>query len=137
MNKLVRVKTRLPMKITNIPTEPFERIQIDIVKPLPITEKGNRYIPNIQDNFSKYCEAIALKEIDSVTVARAFAEEFITRFGCLRIIHTDQGSNFTSKIFRTICRIFRIDKLESSAIHPHPQSTNQNWDSWLRFVIFS
>ena len=76
MNKLVRVKTRLPMKITDTPTEPFERIQEDIVGPLPITEKGNRYILTIQDNFSKYCEAIALSEIDSVTVARAFGEEF-------------------------------------------------------------
>ena len=67
MNKLVRVKTRLPMKITDTPTEPFERIQIDIVGPLPITNK-NRYILTIQDNFSKYCEAIALKEIDSVKI---------------------------------------------------------------------
>lgn len=154
INKLVRVKTRLPMKITDTPTEPFERIQIDIVGPLPVTERKNRYILTIQDNFSKYCEAIALKEIDSVTIAHAFAEEFITRFGCPRIIHTDQGSNFTSKIFRTICKIFRIEKLESSAIYPQSLGslershhslveylkefgTDQNWDSWLRFAIFS
>ena len=60
MNKLVCVKTRLPMKITDTLTEPFERIQIDIVGPLPITKK-NQYILTIQDNFSKYFKAIALK----------------------------------------------------------------------------
>ena len=152
--KLVRVKTRLPMQMTDRPAEPFERVQIDIVGPLPITERKNRYILTIQDNFSKYSEAIPLKEIDSVAVAHALAEQFITRFGCPRIIHTDQGSNFASKIFRTICRIFRIEKLQSSAIHPQSLGSlershhslveyfkqfgsEQNWDLWLRFAIFS
>ena len=152
--KLVRVKTRLPMRITDTPTQLFERVQMDIVGPLPITERKNRYILTIQDNFSKYSEAIALKEIDSVTIAHALAEQFITRFGCRQEIHTDQGSNFMSKIFRTICRIFQIKKLQSSAFHPQSLGSlershhslveylkqfgsEQNWDLWLRFAMFS
>ena len=47
-NKLVRRKTRHRMLITDTPKEPFEKIQIDLVGPLPITSKGNIHILTIQ-----------------------------------------------------------------------------------------
>ena len=36
--KLVRVKTRQPMMITNTPSRVFAKIQMDIVGPLPKTD---------------------------------------------------------------------------------------------------
>lgn len=153
-NKLVRVKTRQPMKITDTPTQPFEKVQIDIVGPLPETPSGNKYILTIQDNFSKYSDAIPLLTIDSVSVAYALAEEFISRYGCPRAIHTDQGSNFISNIMKTFCKIFKIEKITSTAFHPQSLgslershhslveylktfSDKKSWDQWLRYAVFS
>src|SRR5947207_2786276 len=42
--------------------EPFHMIGIDFVGPLPITEKGNRYIIVAMDYFMKWPEAKAVKE---------------------------------------------------------------------------
>ena len=154
VNKLVRIKTRLPMKITDSPSEAFEKIQIDIVGPLPLTEQGNKYILTIQDNLTKYSDAIPLKNIESTTIAMALAEQFISRFGCPKIIHTDQGSNFTSQIMETFCKIFKIKQLKSTAFHPQSLGSLErshhvliqylknycektNWDRWIRFAIFS
>ena len=89
INKLVRIKTRLPMRITDSSSEAFEKIQIDIVGLLPLTEQGNKYILTIQDNLTKYSDAISLKNIEFTTIAMALAEQFISRFGCPKIIHTD------------------------------------------------
>ena len=89
------------MKITDTPRKAFDKIQIYIVGPLPITEQGNRYILTVLDCLTKYSDAIALKTINSVSVACALAENVICRFGCPRIIHTDQGSNFLSQIMRS------------------------------------
>lgn len=153
-SKLDRVKTRLPMRITDTPTEAFEKIEIDMVGPLPETERGNKYILTIQDNLTKYSDAIPLMNTESTTIAMAIAEHFIARFGCPYSIHTDQGSNFISEVMTTFCRIFKIKQIKSTAFHPQSLGSLErshhvliqylkmycketNWDSWLRFALFS
>ena len=153
-NKLVRIKTKLPMRITDTPSEAFEKIEIDIVGPLPETEHNNKYILTIQDNLTKYSDAIPLKNTQSTTIALAFAEHFISRFGCPQIIHTDQGSDFTSQVMSTFCKIFKIKQIKSTAFHPQSLGSlershhvliqylknycqKNNWDRWLRFALFS
>ena len=140
------------MRITDTPTQPFEKIQIDIVGPLPKTDSANKYILTIQDNFSEYSDAIPLPSVNSIAVAYTLAEEFFSRFGCARVIHSDQGSNFTSNIMKTFCRIFQIDRITSTACHPQTLSslershitlieysknfaTKENWDEWLKYAI--
>ena len=152
--KAVRIKTKLPMRITDTPSESFEKIEIDIVGPLPETENGNKYILTIQDNLTKYSDGIPLRNTESKTIALAFAENFITRFGCPKIIHTDQGSNFISQLMLTFCKIFKIKHIRSTAFHPQSLGSlershyeliqylkiyckKSNWDKWLRFALFS
>ena len=142
------------MKITDTPRKAFDKIQIDIVGPLPITENGNRYILTVQDCLIKYSDVIPLKTIDSVTTAVALAENVICRFGCPRIIHTDQGSNFLSQIMKNFCRIFNIKQIKSTAFNPQSLGalershhvfveylkhycSHYNWDQWLKFAMFS
>lgn len=48
---------------------PMERIAIDIMGPLPETEKGNRYILVIADYFTKWTEAVPLCDQEAATVA--------------------------------------------------------------------
>ena len=56
--KLTRRKEKEPMKITDTPRKVFEKIQIDIVGPLPIKELGNKYILTVQDCLTKYSDAM-------------------------------------------------------------------------------
>ena len=89
-----------------MPSVAFEIIEMDIVGPLTVTNNGNKYLLTIQCNLTKYSDAIPLSDINSETVAVAFAREFICRFGCPQIIKTDQGSNFQSKLFKNFVKIF-------------------------------
>ena len=52
------------------------------------TKKGNRYLLTLQDNLTKYSDAIPLATMDSIAVALALAEQFVSRFGCPRVIQT-------------------------------------------------
>ena len=108
LNKTVRVKTKLPMQIIDIPSEAFEKIEIDIVGPLPETELGNKYILTIQDSLTKFSDAIPLRSTESAAIASALAEQCLTLFGCPEFIHTHQGSNFTSRVMDNLCKIFKI-----------------------------
>ena len=73
---------------------PGEIVYIDLVGPLPRSDKGNRYITTIQYGFSRYATAIPIPNKEAITLANAVLEGFITKFGCTIRIHTDQGTEF-------------------------------------------
>ena len=97
---------------------PFERVAMDIVGPLPRTQRGNRYILTVVDHFTKHVEAYALPDQEAVTIARIFLNEFIFRIGVLYIIHTDQGANFESHMFKELFQLLNINKTRTSPNHP-------------------
>ena len=49
---------------------PFERIALDILGPLPRTKQGNKYLLVNEDYFSKWLEAIPIRNQESTTVAK-------------------------------------------------------------------
>ena len=60
---------------------PFKRVAVDIVGPLtPISDRGNRYILVLVDYATRYPEAIAMKNIDTETVADALVDMFSVHF---------------------------------------------------------
>ena len=52
LKTLIRVKTKMPMVITDTPTTAFEKISMDIVGPLPEIKSCNLYILTIQEHFT-------------------------------------------------------------------------------------
>src|SRR6266542_2214792 len=75
-------------KKTILPTDIFERWGIDIVRPLPITREGNRYIVVAMDYFSRWPEARPLKMANADTVATFIYVYIICRFGPPRILQS-------------------------------------------------
>ena len=63
-------------------------------------------------------EAYPLKKIDAITIATVFVNEFVARFGAPDRLHTDQGKNFDSALFRSVCTLLGIDKTRTTAYHP-------------------
>ena len=81
---------------------PFWQVSLDIMGLLPDSQ-GNQYFLLIGDQFSKWYEAVALPNQEAKTVAKAFVEHWIVRFGCPVNLHSDQRSNFMSKLFCSLC----------------------------------
>ena len=77
----------------------MERIAIDILGPLTITDKGNKYILVIADYFSKWTEAFPMPDQEASTVADLLVKEVICWFGVPLLIQSDQGRNFESALF--------------------------------------
>lgn len=89
---------------------------MDIMGPLPETE--SRFILVLTDYFTKWTEAYALKDHMAETVARTLMDEFICQFGVPYSIHTDQGGEFESNLFKEICNLLEIEKTITSPYHP-------------------
>ena len=78
-------------------SEPFSRIAMDIVGPLPKSQSGNMYLLVICDYATRCPEAILLRTIDAEHVAEELIGLF-ARVGVPQEILADQGSNFTSQL---------------------------------------
>lgn len=129
---------------------------MDIVGPLPTTNRGNKYLLTFQDAFSKYPEAIPIKDQTSKTIARKFTTEIICKHGTPKVLVTDQGKNFMSDLFTEVCKLLNIKKLNTTAFHPqangqvershrtlmnylshYVNSDQTDWDDWIPFALFA
>ena len=86
-------KIRAPLGQYNVGA-PFERIAIDVLGPLPVSENGNKYLLIAQDYFTKWIEAYPLPNQEAITIAEVLVRELIARFGVPMSLHSDQGREF-------------------------------------------
>ena len=115
--------SKAPLIPLPIISEPFSRIAMDIVGPLPRSKSGNRYVLVICDYATRYPEAIPLRSIDAEHIAEELIKVF-ARVGVPREILTDQGSNFTSQLLAELYRSVAACPSNSDKSLPPP-------DRWL------
>ena len=92
---------RAPLCPIPVVGEPFDRIIVDCVGPLPKTGSGNQFLLTIMCCATRYPEAVPLRNITAKTVTKALIK-FFTTFGLPKEIQTDQGSNFMSKLLSRV-----------------------------------
>ena len=98
--------------------EPWFRVSVDITGPHPRSSKSNQYILTLVDHFSKWAEAIPLRNHTAPTVARALMVHVFSKFGAPWQLLTDRGTEFESELFKELMNWMEIDKLRTTAFHP-------------------
>ena len=114
-------------------SEPFYHVSVDIMGPLPMS-KGYKYILMIGDNFSRWFEAIPLMEITAKAVCMSFIESWVSRYGIPEFIHSDNGVQFTSNLFRDMCSALNIVRTRSTLYHPQGNAKVERINEPLRTV---
>lgn len=64
-------------------------------------------------------------------IARLLVDEIISRHGALRVLLSDRGTNFLSKIVADVCKIFQIHKVNTSSYHPQTDGLVERFNSTL------
>ena len=105
--------------------QPFTRVGLDIIGPLPMTKNGNSYIITLVDYFTKWPEAKAISNIKSEEVIK-FLIEVITRHGPPEIIVTDNGSSFISDITKMMIDLYGSWVHFVSPHHPESNGMIEN-----------
>ena len=156
LNKATKPHVKAPLQITDTQNQPWDKIYLDIVGPLDLTELGNKYILTCQDNLSKYVIAIPMQNQTAEEVANKFVYEIILRYGIPNEILTDQGSQFLSLVFQNCCKLMKIKNIFASVYHPESNGalershkvlveylrcfvdkTKSDWDQWIQFACFT
>ena len=135
--------------------EPFYRIGIDIVGPLPRTKQNNRYIVTAMDYLTKWPEARALQEATAEKVADFIYEDIICRHGCPAKILSDRGTHFNNQVIHLLMERFRINHHYSTPYHPQTNGLverfnrtlceilaklsqdNNEWDTFIAPALFA
>jgi transposase InsO family protein len=83
-----------------------------------VKNKGNSYILTFQDDLKKFMAAILNPTQDAETVVHEFVQNIILKYGIPEVILTDQGANFLSELFTSICELLQIKKIQTTTFHP-------------------
>ena len=94
---------------------PWRVLAIDLVGPLVKTPRGNTQLLVITDHFIKWADAIPITDGQASTVAQTLNDRVFAYFGLPEVLHSDQGRQFLSEVFRECCQIWGVDKLR---LHP-------------------
>eukprot|EP00731_Ephydatia_muelleri_P004863 Em0002g1039a len=129
--KGVKPAPLIPLPIVS---EPFSRIAMDIVGPLPRSRAGNKYILVICDYATRYPEAVPLKSIDAESVAEELIKVF-ARVGVPREILTDQGANFTSQLLAELYRLLQVHPIRTSPYHPQTDGLVERFNQTLKSML--
>lgn len=127
-NQVIPLAPLQPIPVTGVP---FERVIIGCVGPLPKTKSGDKYLLTIMCAATRFPEAIPLRKITSSSLIKALTKFFST-FGLPRIVQTDQGTNFQSKLFNQVLQTLGIKHAVSSAYHPESQGALERWHQTLK-----
>ena len=98
----------------------------------PPSSKGHRFVLVATDYFTKWTEAVPLKNMTHREVIEFITEHIIRKFGISQTLTMDQGSSFISKEVREFAQSYKIKILNSS---PYYAQDNGQAESSNKILI--
>jgi hypothetical protein len=136
--------------------QPFEKLGIDLIGPLPITATRKRYIIVAIDYLTKWIEARPIPAKEAQQITKFLLEEIITRHGVPKELISDNGLEFANQQMIDFCTKYGIKQLFASPYHPQTnglvertnktladtitkisRETNKNWDQCIAEALFA
>ena len=134
------------------PNNVFESMSCDILA-LPRTENGSQFVVVFIDQFSRYCELRVIPDKTADSIAYAFMNAVIARWGCPVYLTSDNGPEFANNVIVKLCEKLNIKRPKILARRPQAngyveranstilkilrtlsEERRNNWDKYLELV---
>ena len=125
------------VKIKAIPRSnvAFQDIAIDLIGEIVPNSSGqHKYILVVIDMFSRWTEAVPLKNLSAKEVCRGLLEVF-GRTAFPKSISADNGSNFTAQLSKELYSMLGIKIKHSSPYHPEGNSVIERFNATLKKLL--
>ena len=114
-----------------MPDGPSQRVHADLFGPLRSSPRGNNWILVITDAFTKYTRAIPLPSKDALVVSDAIFKSWISIFGPMSSLITDNGKEFANSLNSALCDALQVERKFTSSIHPQTNATAESFNKWI------
>lgn len=107
-------------------TGPFGRVHIDIIGPLPETERGNKYIIAAVDAMTRWPEAIPVNKKTAHEVSQFIIRDIFARHDAPQQLVSDQGKEFLNSVVAHLCQIMGAYKTNTLIQSPMQRDGEMN-----------
>jgi transposase InsO family protein len=115
----------------------FKKWAIDFVGPTnPLgRHRRARYIITAIEYLTRWAEARAVKDCSAAKATQFIFEDIITRFGCSKILMSDQGIHFIKKTIEALTQEFEVHHQKSTPYHPHANGIVEAFNKILETAL--
>ncbi|NQZ62984.1 reverse transcriptase domain-containing protein [Crocosphaera sp.] len=125
---------KAPLQDNIVSDKPFHKCAIDLIGPLPVTDRKHRFVLTLIDYATRWVEAVPLKETCTTTVAEELLNIF-SRVGLPLVLLSDGGSQFTSEQMEEILRTLGIEHAVSTPYHPQSNGLCERANATIKAMI--
>ena len=127
-----------------VPQQRWEDITMDFITDLPMAKKSTlcknaTSILVVVDRLSKEEHIIPCEKMTAAYLANIFVRDVVRLHGLPKSIVTDRGTQFTSELWKEVCRMLGMKQSLTSAFHPQSdgqsERTNQDVEQHLRRLV--
>lgn len=98
--------------------EPWQKIAVDYIGPLPRSQTGCKWILSIIDYFSNFVVLTPLRESTADATATAIEKDIFLKFGVPQYIICDNGVKFRSRTFAALLTKYCVKMNNTPNYHP-------------------
>jgi transposase InsO family protein len=101
----------------------------------PAKRTRARYITTVVEYLTRWAEVTPVKYCSAETATHFLFEQVITRFGCPRVLMSDQGTHFINNIISAMTEEFEVHHQKSTPYHPQANGTVEAFNKILENAL--
>lgn len=137
----IRNKSTMKPRVDNYPMQRGKTVwtfvHMDLLGPIKVTTRGNRYILSVVDSFSKFMCLRALTDKTTAEVANKFTN-ILNQYGTPQVAVSDNGKEFLGEKMQKLLKYYKIKHQKTAAYHPQSngkvERTNRDVMTKLRIL---
>ncbi|KAM8707501.1 hypothetical protein ACLKA7_005045 [Drosophila subpalustris] len=104
---------------------PFQKLYIDFLGKYPRSKRGHAWIFIVVDHFTKFTFLKAMRDATASCVVSFLVQEVFLKFGVPEVIHSDNGRQFTGKVFEEMTQAYGIHHLRTAVYSPQSNAAER------------